>query len=308
MHELLEKIQSSRDSSEPVWHYWVNAFRPKTLSASLAPIPAGAALAYAQTGIIHWFIPCFTLLSALCIQTAVNLINDALDFKRKADSDDRLGPRRLIQGGIMTSRQVFWMAVGFMILALLFGVPLILKGGYPLLFILLASCLSAYFYTGGPCSMSWKGWADPAVVLFFGVVLTGSVYYLETGRWDRDAVVAGVQIGLLCTIMLAVNNLRDYLSDSKIKKLTLIVRCGKNFGRWEITFLSSFPFLLNFYWLSLGMTYACWLPFLSLPLAVRLTKNIWTHEPSPIYNRFLALGGGLHLLFSLLLAVGFVLA
>ena len=90
--------------------------------------------------------------------------------------------------------------------------------------------------------MAYTGAADFFVVIFFGIVLTGSVYYLQTQVWNMTALVAGIQIGLLATVIIAVNNLRDHVQDEKAGRRTLPVRFGKNFGRLEITFLALTPF------------------------------------------------------------------
>ena len=81
---------------------WNLAARPKTLSASVVPVVVGTAL----TRSIHWpTFPC-ALLGAIFIQIGTNLVNDALDFKRGADTADRLGPLRVTQAGLLSAKRV----------------------------------------------------------------------------------------------------------------------------------------------------------------------------------------------------------
>src|SRR5262249_26978512 len=85
---------------------WFLASRPKTLTASIAPLFVSTMLAISQGFAIDWTLLLFTLLSAFCIQIATNIINDALDFKKGSDTSERLGPQRVTQSGWLTMQQM----------------------------------------------------------------------------------------------------------------------------------------------------------------------------------------------------------
>ena len=87
------------------------AFRPKTLTAAIVPIIVATALVQATGVPIIWWISICALLSAAFIQIGTNLINDAIDFKKGADTETRTGPQRVTQSGLLTHKQV--MAGGF---------------------------------------------------------------------------------------------------------------------------------------------------------------------------------------------------
>src|SRR5689334_13799020 len=129
---------------------WLMASRPKTLTAALIPIIVGTALAYAFHGAIRWDLSLLALLSALFIQIGTNLINDAYDFKKGADTSERLGPKRVTQSGLIKPQWV--LAGGFFcfLMATLVAIPLVLAGGLPLIIIGLLSLLAGFSYTGGP--------------------------------------------------------------------------------------------------------------------------------------------------------------
>ena len=152
--------------------------------------------------------------------------------------------------------------------------------------------------------MAYKGLGDLFVILFFGLVAVAGLVYLQTGQWRQESFVLGLQIGFHCTVLIAVNNLRDVEGDAKVNKKTLPVRFGKKFARTEIAFLC---FGLLLYWKQRGYSWFCLLPVLVLPLALKLIRGIQMTEPGPIYNRFLGQAAGLHLLFGVLLSVGFCL-
>lgn len=286
------------------WSSWLLAARPKTLTAALVPIVAATLLARADTGIVIWKISIYALLASFFIQIGTNLFNDALDYKKGADTSARLGPVRVTQSGLLTMEQVMTGGMICFALAVLFGIPLIFTGGWPLAVILILSVLSGYFYTGGPKPLAYSGLGDPFVIIFFGFVATVSVYYLQTGAVSFGSFLAGAQIGLLITALLAVNNLRDIEGDAKSNKRTLPVRFGKTFGRVEISVLILLPFALSSVWVQSGYPYAGILPWVAFPLGTMVIRGVWTNEPGRIYNTFFGMTALLHLVFGVLLSLG----
>lgn len=272
---------------------WLLAARPKTLSASIAPALVGASFAYSW----DLFLLLCTMGSAMFIQIGTNLMNDALDCKKGADTPSRIGPTRVTSSGLLSVAQV--MGGGFLsfALSLVIGIPLIMKGGILILVLLLLSCLLGYLYTGGPLPMAYNGLGEIFSFLFFGVVLTVVSCYLQTGTLPATAIIAGCQMGLLSTVMLAINNLRDIAEDSTTHKKTLAVRFGAHFAKIEIGLLTLLPFILNVLWQPFSFN---WLLF---PLALHLVNHVWKTIPGPRYNSFLAMGGMLQLAFGLLTVI-----
>jgi len=283
---------------------WLMAARPKTLSTAIMPVFMGTFLAYSKGGVMDWMVPVYALFVALFITIGTNLVNDALDFKKGTDTSERLGFTRMTQSGMLTVQQVLMAGIICYSVALLFGIPLILKGGLPIVALLLLSVICGYLYTGGPYPLSYTGVADFFVVIFYGFVAVGAVYYLQTGSLDAKALLAGAQAGLLATVLIAINNLRDIVSDGKANKRTLAVRFGVTFGRCEITLCALLPFVLGGFWITQGHFYAALLPWLAFPLSQKLIRNIWTHEPSRVYNSYFGMASLLLVFFELLLSVG----
>ena len=283
------------------------AARPKTLTAALVPILAGTALTKCLGFSVQIWISGLALLASFFIQIGTNFVNDAIDFKKGADTEARIGPQRVTQSGIFSYRTVMSMAGICFFLALLCGIPLVIHGGLPILLIGLLSLFFGYAYTGGPFPLAYLGLGDIFVVLFFGLIAVGGLVFLQIGEWLDESLMLGLQIGLHATVLICINNLRDIEGDVLVGKKTLAVRFGKSFARTEIATLCFLPFLLNIFWLNRGIYLAAALPFLVLPLAARLCFLIFKTEPGPIYNQFLAKAAGLHLLFGILLSLGFLL-
>ncbi|MCE3009795.1 MAG: 1,4-dihydroxy-2-naphthoate polyprenyltransferase [Proteobacteria bacterium] len=286
---------------------WILAFRPRTLTAALVPILGASALTFSQTGSWVWQWSLLALLASFLIQIGTNLVNDAVDFMKGADTSERLGPQRVTQSGVFTTKEVLFMATVLFALAILCGVPLVLEGGWPIFVVGLISVALGYGYTAGPYPLAYKGLGDLFVILFFGIVAVVGLFFIQTKLVTWEAVVLGLQIGLHATVLIAINNLRDMEGDRKVNKMTLAARFGLKFGRYEIAVLSLSPFLLGIFWGFRSEFWAFLLPWAALPLGVKIVKLVFITEPGREYNRFLGMAAGLHLIFGILLSVGLVL-
>ena len=283
------------------------AFRPKTLTACLVPIIVSTALVKALGLPVDSQVVTLALMASFFIQIGTNLVNDAVDFKKGADTEKRLGPQRVTQAGLFSYRQVMVMAGLFFVAAVACGIPLVISGGTPILAIGIVSILMGYGYTMGPVPLAYFGLGDLFVILFFGIVAVTGVFFLHTHTWTFQSLWLGLQIGFHATVLIAINNLRDVDGDRVVNKKTLAVRLGASFGRYEIAFLGIAPFLMNYFWWIEDYRAAAVLPLLALPLAFIVIKNVFKTEPGAVYNKFLGQSALLHLVFGLLLSLGFFL-
>jgi len=285
---------------------WILAARPRTLGAAVIPVLAGTALAFAA----HAFDPLLTALILACailIQIATNYFNDAIDHAKGADTADRLGPTRATSSGLLTARAMMTGGAVCLALAAALAIPLILRGGWPILALGLLSLLLAYAYTGGPFPLAYLGLGEIFVVLFFGVCAVAGTFYLNALHLSPTAALAGLQIGLHSSVLLAVNNLRDLETDRAAHKRTLAARFGLTFARRENAALIMTPFMIGILWLPLGFFWAFLLPLMTLPLAWWLTRACLAAAPDRSVNQLLAQAAALHAAFGLLLALGFLL-
>ncbi|MGE0529138.1 MAG: 1,4-dihydroxy-2-naphthoate polyprenyltransferase [Bdellovibrionales bacterium] len=285
---------------------WLTA-RPKTLAAAIVPVLVATALVGAEGHDVHGWVSVLALLAAIMIQIGTNFVNDALDFLKGADGESRLGEARATQSGWFSARTVLVMGGVFFTVALLLGIPLVIVGGWPIFWIGILSLGMGYAYTGGPYPLAYVGLGDLFVVIFFGLVAVGGVYYLQTQSYSWGAAVAGLQVGLLATVLIAINNLRDIDQDREVNKKTLAVRLGPTLGRLEVLVLIASAFVLNVYWLGEGATLAFAMPLFALPPAARVGLTLLHTDASREYNRLLARAAFVHMLFGMLLSVGFVL-
>lgn len=208
------------------------ATRPKTLPAAIAPVIAGTAVAVHEGG-EHWPTAILAMVTALLLQIAANFANDALDFRRGADTADRLGPTRITASGLVTADAVMRATALVLGLAVLTGLPLVLRGRWPILLIGLAAIVCAVAYTGGPAPLAYLGLGEVFVFLFFGLAAVAGTAYVQTGELTALALTTSVPIGALAVAILVVNNLRDIDTDRRAGKRTIAVRLGEPGTRWE---------------------------------------------------------------------------
>ncbi len=279
---------------------WVLAARPKTLSASIVPVLIGTSLA---RGPIHWTMFACALVGALFIQIATNFINDALDFRKGADTIERLGPLRVTQAGLMSADAVLAAAYVCFGIAALCGIPLIIRGGWPLVAIGATSIVAAYVYTGGPYPLAYNGLGELFVMIFFGFVAVGGSYYVQTLTIEPVVLLAGFNAGAFATVLLAINNLRDVETDRKTNKRTLAVRLGEKFSRYEIAVFALAPFLAQIFIAHLRRADWMFLPLIAMLVALRLISRVFASSGSEL-NRCLGLAGMLQWLFGILFVIG----
>jgi 1,4-dihydroxy-2-naphthoate polyprenyltransferase len=280
---------------------WLLAARPATLPAAVVPVIVGTAAAVNDARALNIGVFIATLLTSLLIQIGTNFANDVFDFRRGADTPERLGPLRVTQGGLVTPRQVLMATYLTFGVAVLLGLYLVTVGGPTILIIGLICVIAGLLYTGGPWPFGYHGLGDLVCFLTFGVLAVIGTAFLQTHRVSALDIWASIPVACLVTAILIVNNLRDIDTDRRVGKTTLAVLLGRTRTRIEyllcIVVAYAVPIGLGFS----GQISSWWwlLPLLSLPLAVCLVNFVWRTQGRPL-NQALKRTGQLHLVFGLL--------
>ena len=211
--------------------HWVMAARLRTLPAAIAPVLLGWSICENK----HTLAALAALMGAILIQIATNFANDYFDFVNGADTEERIGPTRATQAGLIQPYQMKWA----FLLTFGFTLPIIgyltIRGGLPIVWIGVASIASGILYTGGPKPLGYMGLGDIFVFVFFGPVAVAGTDYVQSLSWSWNGILLGSACGLLSTAILIVNNLRDRETDAVVGKNTLAVRFGETFVRIEYT-------------------------------------------------------------------------
>tara|TARA_B100000686_G_C16652581_1_gene896394 strand:+ start:104 stop:1036 length:933 start_codon:yes stop_codon:yes gene_type:complete len=298
---------STPDAARPsTAKIWLLATRPKTLTAAAVPVVVGTALAHAAGK----FAPAqalAALLVAFFIQIGTNFANDLFDFKKGADTEERLGPLRVTSAGLVTPRQITIACALAMSLAFLCGLFLVYSTSWLLLIVGIVSILSGLAYTGGPFPLAYNALGDLFVFIFFGLVATVGTYYVQTLSLDPAAFWYAVPVGALSTAILIVNNLRDVHTDKKHRKITTAVLLGPSVTRffYLAMILLAYAIPVVMYLTEQGPALAM-LALGSFPIAIIALKNVWTRQGAEL-NKVLAQTSILLLTTCLLMSLGLIL-
>lgn len=287
---------------------WMLAIRPKTLLASQAPIILGLAVAYVEINQINVLIAILTAFCALLLQIASNLANDYLDAKRGVDNETRLGPTRVTSSGLISMEAMRKSLIISLTAAFILGIYLMIIGGPFIITIGLLSLYFSYGYTGGPFALSYNGLGEIAAFLFFGVIAVVGTTYLQTHKISHLALIISMGPGFNSACILAVNNLRDIVSDTSTNKKTLAVRFGEKFQRQLCLATILLSTLVCFY--VAGAYHFKWIfPVILLPLLFYKTWiKILFHPIDSTLNTALARVAQYNLLYCFFISVGMILS
>jgi 1,4-dihydroxy-2-naphthoate polyprenyltransferase len=222
--------------------HWIEAARLRTLPLSVSGIIVGSIYALANptdneltpSEVFNWGIFAFALLTTLGLQILSNFANDYGDGVKGTDNEDRVGPKRAIQSGVITPQAMKKALVITSVLTFFSSIYLIyLAFGennfvYSLFYLVLGimAITSAIRYTVGTSAYGYRGYGDIFVFVFFGLVSTLGVNFLYSKQLDLVLIFPAVAIGLLSVGVLNLNNMRDQASDTKAGKNTLVVKMG----------------------------------------------------------------------------------
>jgi len=210
---------------------WLIAARLRTLPLSLSGIFFGATVVLSienfDPSVFHW-----ALVVTISLQILSNFANDLGDGLKGTDNENRIGPKRALQAGLLSAREL---KTGILVLVILTGLAIykllqranLNSTSYTVLAVLGAlSIVAALTYTLGKKPYGYYGLGDFMVFFFFGGVAVLGTIVLFTPNIPFYAVGYALTAGSLSTAVLNLNNMRDHLSDKASGKNTLVVRMG----------------------------------------------------------------------------------
>ncbi len=241
---------------------WLIGARLRTLPAAVVPVALGAACAidvpreqgwfgWGSEGVVVsadgagpvWWRVGLALVVSLALQVGVNYANDYSDGVRGTD-DVRVGPARLVAGGLASPSSVKKAAFAAFGVAAVAGLAIALTTSLWLLAAGAASIAAGWFYTGGSRPYGYMGLGEIFVFVFFGLVATVGTTYAAVESVTSLSVLMGCAAGALACALLVINNLRDIPTDREVGKLTLAVRLGEQRTRWFFVILIIAAFAL----------------------------------------------------------------
>jgi 2-carboxy-1,4-naphthoquinone phytyltransferase len=293
--------------AKPKSQLWLAAIKPPMYTVAIIPIAVGSAVAYAQDRWIDINILGTFLLSAIAIIAWLNISNDVFDSDtgidvNKAESVVNLtGNRNLM----------FWLANLFLSIGIA-GIAMISwwQQDLTVIGIVALACLLGYTYQGPPFRLGYQGLGEVICTICFGPLALSAAYYSQTQSWSIANLTASIIIGISTSLILFCSHFHQVKDDLAAGKLSPIVRMGTQMGAKVLAWSTASIYILT----AIGVIsklfpVATLLVFLSLPLAIKLTKFVSEYHDRPERVRtckYLAVR--LHFVSGLLLALGFYLA
>jgi 1,4-dihydroxy-2-naphthoate octaprenyltransferase len=246
-----------------------------------------------------------------------NLLNDLTDYRRGVDKDNyfrtQYGPQP-VQQGLMTIRELMIYAIVTGAIALIAGIPLVVQGGWVALALLLGGAFFVLFYTW---PLKYIGLGEIAVILVWGPLMIGGGYFVITGHWDWNVVIASLPYALGPTTVIFGKHI-DKIEQDKAKHIhTLPVILGEKNARFTALGMMALQYLSVVYLVAIGFFSPALLVVLlalfSLPKVVRMFLAPKPSQPPADYPAdtwplwFVASAFGHNRSFGLWLLVGLIL-
>jgi 1,4-dihydroxy-2-naphthoate octaprenyltransferase len=285
---------------------WYNAARPRTLTATYVPLGLAAVIAI-EHGTFHLFHFILSLVGALLLQTASNLINEYVDYRRGADALKVAGQGMVIKNNILSPSDVAFGAIVTVIGGCLIGLYLLLQSGPLLLLIGIGGVFVVITYTAGPFPLAYNGLGEIAVGVFMGPLMVLGAYYVMAAQAHLTPILVGLPIAFMVAAILHANNIRDIDADKAVNKRTLAVRFGLDFARKEYLFLMVATYTFQGLLIVFGMMpWTTLITLLTVREARRLVEIIYTETDTAILHQAQGRTAKLYGQFGLLMVLGWL--
>lgn len=261
----------------PHWTLWVRMARPGFLVVTAIGCVLGMASAQAAGAFTSAALACVTVVLALMLHAAANMLNDHADAINGADAANTqglypfTGGSRMVQTGQVDAQDMHRVAWVLLTLVAVAGVWLAARTGWALL----------------------------------GLVVVGADY-VQRGQfsWQAAAVAAGFA-ALVANILIG-NGFPDAPSDAAVGKRTMVVRLGTQRAALVYLGLALWAHGALAAWVALHVLAptALW-GLASLPLSLVAVALLWRHHAQPQWLRLaLVLGIAAASVHGLALAAG----
>jgi 1,4-dihydroxy-2-naphthoate octaprenyltransferase len=291
---------------------WVRLARVPFLTGTVIPITLGAVIAWASLRAFNPGYFALTLIGGMCLHMGTNIINDYFDFRSGCDAINAegispiSGGSRVLLENLVRPRSAYFAALSLFGVSGLIGVVLSITVGWGILLLGVIGVVSGYFYV---TQLATRGIGELVVGLNFGPLMVLGSYYVQAQNVVLAPLVASVPVGCLITAILWINEIPDYTADKAVGKRTLVVRVGRKRGAdlYAAVIIAAFVWTAAMVVLK-QMPLASLIALAALPLTNRAISTARKHSEKP--QAMIAANLStirIHLLFGILLVVGYVL-
>ena len=251
---------------------WYEIARPFSLTASTVPVAAAGALALidGQFDLTLFFT---ALIGAVFLHLGTNITNEIYDVRNGIDTITSPRASHALLKGRVTEREAFALAGVCFVIASLIGVGLILARGWPVALFGILGLLGGWGYTAPPLQLKYRALGIPLVFLLMGPLMVTGAFYVVTGEFSVQALIASIPVGLLVAAILHGNEWRDITDDARYGIGTLSTLLGRRAAYFGYVSLVVGAYLALTIGVLLGtLPTTSLLAMLSMPLLVRAIR------------------------------------
>jgi len=287
---------------------WFLEARPQFLLLSVVLSFLGISIAW-YDGPFHLGYALLTFVGLLLCHISVNVLNDYFDYESGIDLETKRTPFSGGSGILPTSqlkpKQVLWLGVIALILAVPIGVYFVLARGWDLLPLLILGALFAVLYTPLITKLGFPEWAPG---LGMGTLPVLGAFFIQTTAYTFPAVIAAIPSGILVHNLLLLNEFPDVEADSKAGRKTMPILIGKSKAWMVYSALTVVVYLWIIGWVIAGtMPVFSLIALLTLPFAVKAIRGGRKHDDMNRLVPAMANNVQVVLLTQFLLGVGYIL-
>jgi 1,4-dihydroxy-2-naphthoate octaprenyltransferase len=215
-----------------MYRNWFLAARPWSFTMTAISVSVGSTVA-AVEGAFSWPLYLLTLIAAVLMHAASNLINDFDDVRHGVDSPDvptaRYRPHPLMEGRLGLE-QVRWAAYLLYLVAAGIGIFLAATRGMLILVLGVIGTAAGITYTAAPLNYKYRALGEFSVFLMWGPLMVTGAYYVQQQAVSADALLISIPFGVLVALVLLANNIRDVGYDRTKGIQTLAIVLGERRG------------------------------------------------------------------------------
>ncbi len=297
-------IPTARPTPRPNSRLWFAAIKPPMYSVAIMPIMIGSAIAYHQTGVIHWQI-CFSFIfAAILILAWENLANDVFDAETGIDLHkyhsvvNLTGKKNLVEAianlclfvGIAAVAWIAWQ-----------------QRDWTVIEIVLICCGLGYIYQAPPFRLGYQGWGEFLCFFAFGPLAVSAAYYSQTQVFSLVALAISPIVGIVTSLILYCSHFNQVTDDQLAGKRSPVIRLGSKRAAWLLPWICGGVYLLILLGIILGFfPVTAALAGLGLPFAIKLcTWIIPNYDREDLLKNCRFIAVGLHFSTCLGLVLGF---
>lgn len=264
--------------------FWFVNARPVSLPQSLMPALLGLLLAI-RAEHFSLILGVLAVVGGVLLHLSMNLFDDYFDYRKikAAGGEFRSTKCSYIRSGAAGERELLLACLGFCAAAGVCGAVIWAVRGSIILWPAAIGLFLGVMYSGAPLRLSYHGLGEVVIGTIFGPLLVCGVYLSAAGEFAPQALIVGLAMGLLVTVVVYVHSMMDRAIDISADKHTLadLLQTPERQLR-ALAVMLGLPYLL----VLLGR--ACgWLPFawsfvvLSLPWALALYFSMRDYQANP---------------------------